>query len=181
MTSPIDIANQIAAASQPLAAPAVAAPIAAAPAVLAVAAAPVAVGVPEVNTATLVAEAAQDGIVVKGASAPTEAAPVAAPLTRAEALAKSIAGEQAKIEAATKRLALLTSQLTSIDLIASIKPGSVIVAQLGRADSSRQSQAVVTGIKVEGTTTKFKLLVGEGFDATTEVISEDKVVSVVSV
>lgn len=194
MSNPIDIANQIAAASQPLVAPvaAVAAPAAAvAPAQLVVAAPVAAVVVPPIDPVALVAEAAASGIVVAGA-APDVVAPVAGavategaapaapvvPLTRAEELALAISKEQAKIDAATKRRDLLSSQLASIDKITSIVAGSIIVAALGRAETARQVRAVVTGIKAEGTTTKFKILVGEGFDATTEVINESQVVSV---
>lgn len=180
MSNAIDIANQIAAASQPLvvAVPTVAVPAVAAPVTLVVAAPVAAVVVPAIDPAALVAEAAADGIVVAGA-APAEApAPVAAPLTRGEALSKSIAAEQAKIDAATKRRDLLTAQLASIDKITGIVSGSIIVVQLGRAETTRQVRAVVTGVKVDGTSTKFKVLVGEGFDATTEVVSETQVVSV---
>lgn len=189
MSNPIDIANQIAAASQPLVAPVatVAAPAVAVPLQLVTAAPVTAVIVPAVDPVALVAEAAASGIVVAGAepaAASEVASEVAAPaapvvqLTRAETLTKAIAGEQAKIDAATKRRDLLTSQLASVDKIASIVSGSIIIAALGRAETARQVRAVVTGIKTEGTSAKFKILVGEGFDATTEVINESQVVSV---
>ena len=190
MSNPIDIANQIAAASQPLVAvvPVAVAPVVAAPVQLAVAAPVALVAVPAIDPVALVAEAAATGIVVSGAAllvAPvagtgtstTEPYPVPA-LTRAEALAVAIAKEQDKIDAATKRRDLLTSQLAGIDKISGIIAGCVIVAALGRAETARQVRAVVTGVKQDGTSTKFKILVGEGFDATTEVINESQVVSV---
>ena len=185
MSNPIDIANQIAAASQPLVAvvPVAVAPVVTAPVQLAVAAPVALVAVPAIDPVALVAEAAASGILVSGAA--LEAAPSAgdivlsvAPLTRAEALAVAIAKEQDKIDAATKRRDLLTSQLAGIDKISGIVAGSIIVAALGRAETARQVRAVVTGVKQEGTSTKFKILVGEGFDATTEVINESQVVSV---
>ena len=198
MSNPIDIANQIAAASQPLVAvvPVAVAPVVTAPVQLAIAAPVALVAVPAIDPVALVAEAAASGIVVSGAAtevAPTAgtasvvmdhiaiapAQPIAAPvLTRAEALGVAIAKEQDKIDAATKRRDLLTSQLAGIDKISGIIAGCIIVAALGRAETARQVRAVVTGVKQEGTSTKFKILVGEGFDATTEVINESQVVSV---
>lgn len=180
----IDIANQIAAAAAPLVvAPAVAV---AAPLVVAVPPAqlvqPVAVpAAPAVNEAALVASAAADGIVVQGATT-TPVGPEQAPaLTRAQQLQADINKEVVKRDAAIKRIETLTAKLNGADTIDKVAQGSVIVVQLGRAETSRQVRGVVTGIKVdEAGNKKFKVLVGEGFDASTEVVNEGQLIAVES-
>lgn len=113
------------------------------------------------------------------ADAPTPAAEPAVPLTRAQTLQKGIDAESAKITTAQKRLDLLTAQLANIDKIESIKPGSLVTVQLGRADTLRTVDGVVSGIKVEDNgDKKFKILVGSGFDASIETVGEGQIVSV---
>lgn len=119
-------------------------------------------------------------VVVPGAvtTAP-EQAPAPEPLTRAQTLQKGIDAETAKIDAATKRKALLTAQLANIDKIESIKPGSLVSVQLGRAETLRTVSGAVAGIKVEENgDKKFKILVGTGFDASIETVGEGQIVAV---
>lgn len=111
----------------------------------------------------------------------TAAAPVepAVPLTRAQQLQKVIDGETAKIEAATKRRDLAATQLANIDKIESIKPGSLVTIRLGRAETLRDVAGAVAGIKVEANgDKKFKVLVGQGYEAEVETVGEGQIVSV---
>ena len=114
-------------------------------------------------------------------TAETAAAPVepAVPLTRAQQLQKVIDGENAKIEAAVKRRDLAATQLANIDKIESIKPGSLVTIRLGRAETLRDVSGAVAGIKVETNgDKKFKVLVGQGFEAEVETVGESQIVSV---
>lgn len=118
--------------------------------------------------------------VVTDAPTPASVAvPESVVLTRAETLQKGIDAELAKITAAQKRFDLLTAQLANIDKIESIKPGSLVTVQLGRADTLRTVDGAVAGIKVEDNgDKKFKILVGSGFDASIETVGEGQIVSV---
>lgn len=196
LNNPVDIANQIAAAAAPL----VVAPIIAAAAPALDAAVPAIVGVtpvvaaPVVDTAAILASAAASSLVVAGAdplavaviatatdgsTVPAPTVHVPAPLTRAEQLRKTIEQNIVKRDAAIKAIANAESQLGSIDKLDSIVAGSLVVVQLGRAETSRQVEGTVTGIKSEASgAKKFKVLVGVGFDATTEVVNEGQILSV---
>lgn len=203
LNNPVDIANQIAAAAAPLVVAPAVAPAVAAPAAAVVAPAVAIVGVtptvaPVVDTGAILAGAAASGLTVVGAD-PLAVAPVAGtatetagstatpatapvlapPLTRAEQIQKSIDANIAKRDAAIAAIEKLTVQLGSIDKLDSIVSGSIIIVQLGRAETLRQVQGTVTGIKAdESGSKKFKVLVGEGFDATTEVVNESQVIEV---
>ncbi len=182
----INIAAQIAAASAPLVPTGVV--FNPTPVVdLTVASAPV-------DNAAILASAAADGIVVQGdsgnvqpagtatetagstAAPSTEPAPV---LTRSQQLQKTIESETAKRDAAQKRIDTATAQLASVDKLVNLVDGSEVTVQLGRAETSRQVKGIITGIKIlpDGTR-KFKVLVGTGFDAETEVVNEGQIVEV---
>lgn len=109
------------------------------------------------------------------------AEPVAAPkLTAAEK-------RQKQIDLLTKRIADDSTKLTELKLeaetserLASVGTGSVIVARIGRAETSRNVEAVVLGVKTDDNTgaVRYKISFGEGFDADTQVIQPSQIVSV---
>lgn len=118
-----------------------------------------------------------EGAVVGGAE---QAAP-AAPLTRAEKYAKTIATLEARIAADTAKLAEVKLEAETATKLSGVTTNSVIVAKLGRAESTREVLARVVGVKEEDSgARKFKILFGEGIDTDTVIIQESQIVSVQS-
>lgn len=101
-------------------------------------------------------------------------------LTRAEKV-------QARIDLLTKRIAADTAALEAIRLevetaakLAGVVAGTAIVAKLGRAETTREVNARVTGVKEdENGSVKYKIVFGEGFDADVQIINASQIVRVI--
>lgn len=92
----------------------------------------------------------------------------------------------ARIETLTKRIAADTESLAAISLeretagkLTNVGVNSAIVAKLGRAETTRNVNARVVGVKEEESgARKFKILFGEGIDTDTVIIQESQIVEV---
>ncbi len=112
------------------------------------------------------------------APAATEApAPAPAPkevLPQDEQLALDIDNIDKQIEILQKRREGKATLLANLDKLASITEGTVLVVTQGRAGTTRQVEGVVIAIR-DG---KYKVSVGEGFDAENIVVSAPQIVEV---
>lgn len=108
----------------------------------------------------------------------TEApAPAPAPkevLPQDEQLALDIENIDAQIAVLQKRREGKAQLLANLDKLAAITEGTVLVVTQGRAETTRQVEGVVVAI-ADG---RFKLSVGEGFDATYIVVQAAQIVEV---
>jgi hypothetical protein len=110
-----------------------------------------------------------------------EIAAVATVLTRAEKYAKTIATLETRIAADTAKLAEVKQEAETAAKLSGVAVNSVVVAKLGRAETTREVLARVVGVKEEDNgSRKFKILFGEGLDTDTVIIQESQIVSVQS-
>lgn len=124
---------------------------------------------PALNT-----EAPITGVVGETGTPITEPAPAAPKLPQDEQLALDIEAIDKQIEVLTKRREGKATLLANLDKLASIVPGTVLVVTQGRAETTRQVEGVVVGIR-DG---QYKLSVGEGFDAETVIVRAPQIVEV---
>lgn len=126
-----------------------------------------------------------DGLTTNEAPAPTEPAPVEAGVAPApevvkvklpqdEQLAADIAAIDEQIAVLTKRREGKAQLLANLDKLASITEGTILTVTQGRAETTRQ----VTGVVVAIADGRYKLSVGEGFDATYIVVTAPQIVTV---
>ena len=95
-------------------------------------------------------------------------------LPQDEQLALDIENIDKQIEILQKRRDGKKQLLDNLDKLASITEGTVLVVTQGRAETTRQVEGVVVAI-ADG---RFKLSVGEGFDATYIVVQAAQIVEV---
>ena len=127
-----------------------------------------------------------DGLTTNEAPLPTDPAPApveaAAPapevvkvkLPQDEQLAADIAAIDEQIAVLTKRREGKAQLLANLDKLASITEGTILTVTQGRAETTRQ----VTGVVVAIADGRYKLSVGEGFDATYIVVTAPQIVTV---
>jgi hypothetical protein len=109
------------------------------------------------------------------------AAPVLAPKSRKDKLAERIATLTKRISADTVALADAQAQFDSVDRLSNIAEGSQVTIRIGRAETSKEVQGVITGIKEEDNgSRRFKVYYGSGFDADTVVIQESQILDVLA-
>lgn len=100
-------------------------------------------------------------------------------LTRAEKLGKQIEVLTKRIEADTAKLAEVTLELETAERLSSVGVGTLITARIGRAETSREVQAEVLGVKDEESgARRYKISFGDGFDADVQVIQPSQIVAV---
>jgi hypothetical protein len=122
------------------------------------------------------AEAAPGGTAV-ATTAPAEAKPV---LTRAEKQAKQVEVLTKRIASDTTTLAALKLEIETGARLAGVTEGSVIVARVGRADTSKEVTARVVGVKEEESgSLRYKIVYGNGFELDTAVIQSSQIIQVV--
>ena len=109
----------------------------------------------------------------------TAAAPSVA-LTKAEKLEARINMLNTRIEADTAELPRLQAELTAVAQLDSIDVGSQLIIRTGRAESTKLVPAVVQGKAVLPEGTRFKVVVGEGFDTETLTIQPSQVAEIIS-
>lgn len=120
-----------------------------------------------------------------GASAaqPSSSAGDAVPveLTPSQKLQQKIDAKTKQRDNLTAEIERLTAQLSTIDLLDGVQAGSVLTARVGRAETAKEVNAVVTGVQtLDNGDKRYKIYFGEGFDAETVVIQSTQIVSVTS-
>lgn len=101
-------------------------------------------------------------------------------LTRAEKYAKAIDVLTKRIEADTAKLAEIKQEVETAERLASVATGSAIVARIGRAETSKEVNARVLGVKEEESgSLRYKIMFGEGVDTDIAVIQASQIVSIV--
>ncbi len=140
-----------------------------------------AIDLPATADATLAPTAVEQVVGDNSAQVDPGAAPVVteipAPkvvLPQDEQLALDIETIDAQIAVLQKRREGKATLLANLDKLASITEGTVLVVTQGRAETTRQVEGVVVAI-ADG---RFKLSVGEGFDATYIVVQAAQIVEV---
>jgi len=132
-----------------------------------------------VVVAPAVGNAAAAPVEAGAASSGGEPQAPAPELSKAEKLSKKIEALKDRIQKDSAALITLEAQFGSVDLLESVKAGSVIVARVGRAETAKEVTASVVGVQtLENGDKRFKIYFGEGFDADTVVIQESQIVDV---
>jgi hypothetical protein len=109
--------------------------------------------------------------------------PVVAPvvMTRAEKLDVQIEKLRVEIDTKKEKFVELCSLRESIDLLEGIGEGSVLTVKIGRAETAKNVNGTVVGVKSEEDgARKFKVYYGEGIDADLVVVNESQIVKVIS-
>lgn len=100
-------------------------------------------------------------------------------LTPSQKLAAKIASKKAQVVKLNDEIERLEGQFRSVDLLDKIKPSSIIVARVGRAETSREVDATVLGVQtLPNGDLRYKVYFGEGFEAETVVIQSSQIVDV---
>lgn len=112
--------------------------------------------------------------------APVVQAPVIE-LTRAEKLDQQIEKLRVEIDTKKAKFVELCSLRESIDLLEGIAEGSVLTVKIGRAETAKNVNGTVVGVKSEEDgSRKFKVYYGEGIDADLVIVNESQIVKVIS-
>ena len=105
----------------------------------------------------------------------TAAAPEAVKLTRREKLLaqyNTAANKRAELAA---KLSEIASEINSIDALAAVHVGSVVIVTVGRGDDAKEVEASVIGVREEEDGSKtYKVTYGSGFDADIAVVKGNK-------
>ena len=108
-------------------------------------------------------------------AAETAAAPEAVKLTRREKLAAQYNAAFAKHAELAAKLSELASEINSIDALAAVHVGSVVIVTVGRGDDAKEVDASVIGVREEEDGSKtYKVTYGSGFDADIAVVKGNK-------
>lgn len=99
-------------------------------------------------------------------------------LTRVEKLTKQVETLEKRIEADTAKLAEVRVELETAQRLADVREGTLIVARLGRAETTREVPATVTGKKEDENGVRYKISYGEGFDADVTIIQPAQIVNI---
>lgn len=114
-----------------------------------------------------------------GTTAATADAAPEAPKTRGEILAAKITAKQLQYGKLADEIAKLEQQFRAVDLLDSVKQGSVIIAKVGRADTAKEVEASVIGVQtLENGDRRLKIFFGDGFDSETVIIQDSQIVDV---
>ena len=107
-------------------------------------------------------------------AAETTAAPEVK-LTRREKLLAQYNTAYAKLDELAAKLQELTAEINSIDALAAVTVGSMVVVTVGRGDEAREVEANVIGVREEEDGSKtYKVTYGSGFDADIAVVKGNK-------
>ena len=107
-------------------------------------------------------------------AAETTAAPEVKLTRREKLLAQYNAAFTKHAELAAK-LQELASEINSIDALAAVTVGSVVVVTVGRGDEAKEVEATVVGVREEEDGSKtYKVTYGSGFDADIAVVKGNK-------
>lgn len=105
----------------------------------------------------------------------TTDAPEAAKPTRREKLLAQYNAAFAKHAELSAKLSELASEINSIDALAAVHVGSVVIVTVGRGDDAKEVEASVIGIREEEDGSKtYKVTYGSGFDADIAVVKDNK-------
>ena len=108
-------------------------------------------------------------------AAETTAAPEAVKLTRREKLLAQYNTAFAKHAELAAKLSELASEINSIDALAAVDVGSVVIVTVGRGDDAKEVGASVIGVREEEDGSKtYKVTYGSGFDADIAVVKGNK-------
>ena len=108
-------------------------------------------------------------------AAETTAAPEAVKLTRREKLLAQYNTTFAKHAELAAKLQELAAEINSIDALAAVTVGSVVVVTVGRGDEAKEVEATVIGVREEEDGSKtYKVTYGSGFDADIAVVKGNK-------
>ena len=108
-------------------------------------------------------------------AAETTAAPEAVKLTRREKLLAQYNTAVAKHAELAVKLQELAAEINSIDALAAVTVGSVVVVTVGRGDDAKEVEATVIGVREEEDGSKtYKVTYGSGFDADIAVVKGNK-------
>lgn len=108
-------------------------------------------------------------------AAETTAAPEAVKLTRREKLLAQYNTAFAKHAELAAKLQELAAEINSIDALAAVTVGSVVVVTVGRGDEAKEVEANVIGVREEEDGSKtYKVTYGSGFDADIAVVKGNK-------
>ena len=105
----------------------------------------------------------------------TTDAPEAAKPTRREKLLAQYNAASAKHAELAAKLSELASEINSIDALAAVHVGSVVIVTVGRGDDAKEVDASVIGVREEEDGSKtYKVTYGSGFDADIAVVKGNK-------
>ena len=108
-------------------------------------------------------------------AAETTAAPEAVKMTRREKLLAQYNTTFAKHAELAAKLQELAAEINSIDALAAVTVGSVVVVTVGRGDDAKEVDASVIGVREEEDGSKtYKATYGAGFDADIAVVKGNK-------
>ena len=108
-------------------------------------------------------------------TAETAAAHEAVKLTRREKLAAQYNATFAKHSELAAKLSEIASEINSIDALAAVHVGSVVIVTVGRGDDAKEVDASVIGVREEEDGSKtYKVTYGSGFDADIAVVKGNK-------
>ena len=108
-------------------------------------------------------------------AAETTAAPEAVKLTRREKLLAQYNTAFSKHAELAAKLQELAAEINSIDALAAVTVGSVVVVTVGRGDEAKEVEASVIGVRDEDDGSKtYKVTYGSGFDADIAVVKGNK-------
>ena len=105
----------------------------------------------------------------------TTDAPEAAKPTRREKLLAQYNAAFAKHAELAAKLQELAAEINSIDALAAVHVGSVVIVTVGRGDDAKEVDASVIGVREEEDGSKiYKVTYGSGFDADIAVVKGNK-------
>ena len=105
----------------------------------------------------------------------TTAAAEGVKLTRREKLLAQYNAAFAKHAELAAKLQELAAEINSIDALAAVTVGSVVVVTVGRGDEAKEVDASVIGVREEEDGSKtYKVTYGSGFDADIAVVKGNK-------
>lgn len=108
-------------------------------------------------------------------TAETTAATEVVKLTRREKLLAQYNTAFAKHAELAAKLQELAAEINSIDALAAVTVGSVVVVTVGRGDEAKEVEASVIGVREEEDGSKtYKVTYGSGFDADIAVVKGNK-------
>lgn len=103
-------------------------------------------------------------------------------LTRSQKIAAQIETINKRIEADTTKVASLKLELETVAKLEGVGVDTQVRVKLGRAETTREVEAVVVGVKTdeENGSRRFKVLYGTGLDTDTVIVQESQIVEVLA-
>ena len=127
-------------------------------------------------------EAAQAGVTTgEGSPAAGAGEPATQPpeFTASQRISAKIDSKRAQVAKLNAEIEKLEGQFRLADLLDSIKAGSTIKARVGRAETARDVTAEVVGVQtLDNGDLRYKIFIGEGFDAEAVVIQSSQIIDV---